>query len=95
MPYAVEDRQDHSVWANCRGELVHGFIKRIRLYANQNEIKRFEDGARQHGGRRNLEITMRTNDLQALAGELLSTAVAHHEGDVAPGANKTSAKVTP
>ena len=43
-----------------------------------------------NGGRRNGEVAMRTDDLEALAGELFGTAWAHQERDVASGANEAA-----
>jgi hypothetical protein len=37
---------------------------------------------------------MRTDDLEALAGELFGTAWAHQERDVASGANEASAEIS-
>jgi hypothetical protein len=47
----------------------------------------------QNSGRRNREVAVRTDDLEALAGELFGTAWAHQERDVASGANEASAEI--
>ena len=47
----------------------------------------------QNSGRRNREVAVRTDDLEAVAGELFGTAWAHQERHVASGANQASAEI--
>src|ERR1700730_17194543 len=93
MSHAVEYRQDHGVWADRRGELIHGLIERIGFHANQNKVEWFTNVASQECDHRNSEVAMWADDMQTIASELLGTARPHHQRNVASGANEPPAEI--
>src|SRR3984885_15511789 len=94
VTHPVEDWKDHRVRPYCRSEVVDRRVQSVGFDAQEDEVIRPIDfpGADQFRGEEH--VTMRADDGQPFATELLGPDRADEEGNVAASLGESGAKVT-
>src|SRR3979490_1585048 len=93
MAHAVEDGIDHGVGADCGGHIVHCLLEGEGFYAEENNVEGAIEFFGGDGFGLEGEVSVRTDDAQAFAAELLYAGGSDEKGDIASGLCETRSKV--
>jgi hypothetical protein len=93
VAHAVEDGIDHGVGADRGSHIVHCLIQGERLYAEKDDVEWGIEFFNGYGFGLEGEVSVRADDAQAFAAELLCAGGPDEKGDVASGLCETRSKV--